>query len=262
MVFVPFSPLKSDFNNAALAQIAGVEKTAEFFTTEETGRLPDPVKKYFETCGYIGTPKMAYMKGVYENVDFLLAKDKPYTKIDYTEYFFVKEPAHIAFIDTKVKGITFQGLDSYINGTGRMKGVVAKTFTLFNQTGFEMDASGLVTVLSACLIVPSIALQDYVLWESIDGTRARATMSYYGISVSGTFTFTENGEMVSFTTNDRWETQADGAAIQTPWSIICEDYAEKAGIRQPTHIKVAWHYPNGEDSVYFESRNAIIEFGF
>ena len=87
-------------------------------------------------------------------------------------------------------------------------------------------------------------------------------MSYYGISVSGIFTFTENGEMVSFTTNDRWETQTDGAAAQTPWSIICEDYVEKAGIRQPTHIKVVWHYPNGEDSVYFESRNAIIEFGF
>lgn len=257
--YMPFSPLKSDFNKAVLVQMFNTKISAELFTSEEIESLPNPVKKYFQTCGYIGTPKMALMKGVYKNVDFLLSKDKPYTKIEYIEYFFVKEPVHLAFVDTTMFGIPFQGFDSYIDGIGEMKGVIAKTFTLFNQAGSEMDISCLVTVLSACLLVPNIALQDYISWESIDDTHAKATITYYGISASGIFSFTENGEMISFTTNDRWETQTDGTATQIPWSIIFGEYINKSGIKQPTYIKVAWHYEN-VDSVYFNSNNATIEY--
>lgn len=256
---IPYSPLKADFNKKVSTQMSDTRASTEFFTAAEIGNLPVPVKKYFETCGYIGTPKMVYMKAVYKNVDFLLSADKPYSKINYTQYNFVKEPTRLAFIDTSMFGIPFQGFDSYIGGKGGMKGVIAKTFTLFNEMGSEMDIACLVTVLSECLIVPSIALQDYIVWESIDDTHAKATISYYGISASGTFTFVENGEMISFTTNDRWAVEANGTKTQTPWSILISDYEEKDGIRQPTSIKAVWHYKSG-DSVYFDSKNPIIEY--
>lgn len=256
---VPFSPLKSDFEKAVFAEISTGGTSAEVFTSKEIENLPVPVKKYFRTCGYIGTAKMTYMKASFKNVDFLLSADKPSSKIDYTQYNFVKEPVRIAFIDMSMFGIPFQGLDSYIGGKGGMKGVIAKTFTLFNETGSEMDIACLVTVLSECLIVPNIALQDYIVWESIDATHAKATISYYGITASGIFTFAESGEMISFTANDRWSIETDGTKAQTPWSILVGDYEGKDGIRQPTSFKAVWHYKSG-DSVYFNSNNVIIEY--
>ena len=46
--------------------------------------------------------------------------------------------------------------------------------------------------------VPSAALSDYITWEEMDSTTARATMSYEGITASGIFKFDENGAFVSF----------------------------------------------------------------
>jgi len=255
---VPFSPMKSYVEKTALSLKAD-KPSNELFTEKDIVKLPDPVKRYFESCGYIGTPKMTYMKAFFKNTDFLLSKDKPYAKNNYTEYVFVKEPSRIALSEIKMFQIPLQAFESYIKGKGRMKGVIAKTFTLFDETGAEMDISSLVTVLSYCLIVPNLAIQNYIFWESIDDTHAKATISDCGISASGIFKFTENGEMISFTTNDRWETGDDGIKTQTPWSVILSDYEEKDGIRHPTSFKVVWHHKN-DDLVYFNSNNAIFEF--
>ena len=80
-----------------------------------------------------------------------------------------------------------KGLDAYIDGHGSMKGILAKSITLFDQTGPTMDKASLVTFLSECLLVPNAALQDYITWEAVDDLHARATISYYGISASGMF---------------------------------------------------------------------------
>ena len=256
---IPFSPLKLDFEKMVSTEIAKNTEVSGNFTLEEIEDLPLPVRKYFIYCGYIGKPKMQYMKAVYSDVDFHLSADKPALKIDYTQYNFVNEPVRIAFINASMFGIPFQGLDSFVSGKGEMKGVIAKTLTLFSETGSEMDIACLVTVLSECLIVPSMALQQYISWESIDDTQAKATISYYGITASGIFTFAENGEMVSFTTEDRWAVATDGTKTQTSWSIYVSDYMEKNGIKLPTIFKAVWHYDSG-DSIYFASDNCEIEY--
>ena len=46
----------------------------KIFTDKDFSHLPAVVQKYLETCGYIGTPKMSYLKMEYHNVDFLQGK--------------------------------------------------------------------------------------------------------------------------------------------------------------------------------------------
>ena len=133
-----------------------------------------------------------------------------------------------------------------------MKGMIAKAVTLFNQKGEEMDTACLVTVLAESLFVPSIALRDYITWEAIDDTHAQATITAFGQTATGIFTFNEAGEMVKFTTNDRMAVGFDGNKQSIPWSAICENYVRNAnGILQPTVLKAIWHYPEG-DLVYFD----------
>jgi len=256
---VPGSKTKTEFNESTKILIAKTDHGAGIFREEDIAGLPKPVKKYFRYCGYIGTPKMSYSKVVYKDVDFKLGKDKPSLKIDYTQYNFVHKPNRIAYIDSSLYGIPFEGLDSYIDGAGSMKGVLAKLHTLFYQTGKGMDKSSLVTFLSESLIVPNAALQNYIVWAAVDDLHARATISYYGISASGVFAFNERGEMLSFTTDDREAASTDGTSEKVKWSIICKDYKEINGIRKPTVFQAIWNYDDG-DLIYFDGQGTITEY--
>lgn len=256
---IPYSKLKTDFTRDSISLIKSTSVSNDVFSKDEIKDLPLPVKKYFDYCGFIGTKKMSYMKATFKDVTFKSGKDKPILKIDYKQYNLVKNPDRIAMIDSSLYGIPFQGYDSYLNGTGSMKGVIAKLFTLFDQRGVDMDRASLVTYLAECFVVPSVILQDYIKWESIDDTHAKATISYYGISASGIFTFNDNGEMTSFTTNDRMATETDGTSKKVRWSAVCSDYKESNGIKKPTVFKAIWHYSEG-DQVYFDSNDLQIEY--
>jgi hypothetical protein len=258
---IPYSKTRAEFLELISSLLTEMPNESSVFTEEDIAHLPLPVQEYFRYCGYIGTPKMSFMKAIYQDVDFLFGKDKPAIKIDYTQYNFVNEPIRIAYIDSSMYGIPFEGLDSYTAGNGSMKGVLAKLFTLFNQTGENMDKASLVTYLSECLIIPNVALQDFVVWEEIDNFHAKATISYYGITASGIFTFNENGEMLSFTTDDREATAIDGTSEKVKWSAVCSEYVEANGIRKPTVLQAIWHYDDG-DLVYFDGKDIVIEFDY
>ena len=100
------------------------------FTEEDFNNLPAAIQKYLQSCGYIGTPKMSYLKMKYHDVD-CQGKDRPALTIDYTQYNFVGEPCRMAFVDSSMFGIPFEGYDYSQNGTGGMKGVITKAVTLF-----------------------------------------------------------------------------------------------------------------------------------
>lgn len=256
---LPFSKLKSDFNNDITNNSNRLKLEEDIFKDEDIKDLPEPVQRYFRYCGFIGIKKMSMMKAVHKNADFSTGVNKPTLNIEYTQVNFVKEPIRFAFIDSSLYGIPFQGYDSYIYGEGSMKGVIAKAITLFNQKGIEMDKSSLVTVLAECLIVPNVALQPYIAWEEIDDTHVKANISYYGIAASGIFTFSEAGEMKKFTTEDRTAADFNGNMEQIPWSAVCENYKEDNGIKKPTSFKAMWHYPEG-DQVYFDCNNVKITY--
>lgn len=254
---IPYSRTRSEFSHHANSLAADTAADNDVFKEQDIAGLPLPVQKYFRYCGYIGTPKMSSMKASFTDVDFVLDKNKQ-VKIDYTQYNFVDRPNRIAYIDSSMYGIPFEGLDAYIDGHGSMKGVLAKSITLFDQTGPAMDKASLVTFLSECLLVPNAALQGYIIWEAVDNLHAKATISYYGITASGMFTFNENGEALAFTTDDREAVTTDGRSEKVRWSAILQDYKENGGIRKPTVLQAIWHYDDG-DQIYFNSRDAVIE---
>lgn len=257
--FIPYSNTHAEFISIRSNIFTDTTKTLEVFTEEDVLHLPSPVKRYFKYCGYIGAPKMHVMKAVYKDVKFLFGKGKPLINIDYIQYNTAEEPARVAYIDSSVYGIPFEGLDSYTAGKGSMKGVIAKLFTLFNQTGETMDNASLVTFLSECLLIPNAALQDFITWEGIDDLHAKATISYYNRTASGIFAFNEKGEMLSFTTNDREAAATDGTSEKVKWSVVLSEYKETKGIKKPTGFQAVWHYDDG-DLLYFDGKGVMVEY--
>jgi len=59
---LPYSRTASEFRDAVDKKISNTAKYSDTFTEEDLKDLPLPVQKYFKYCGYLGTPKMSYMK--------------------------------------------------------------------------------------------------------------------------------------------------------------------------------------------------------
>ncbi|MFA7637209.1 MAG: DUF6544 family protein [Monoglobales bacterium] len=257
---IPYSRTLSDFRKSVDSRILNLKTQSDVFEEKDLVGLPAPVQRFFRSCGYIGTPKMLYMKASFQDVDFVMSEDKT-IKINYTQYNFVDKPERFAYIDSSIFGIPFEGFDSYGSGVGSMKGTLGKVIPLFNQKGESMDKSSLVTILAECFIVPSVALQDYISWEEIDDTHAKGIITYYGISASGIFTFNETGEAVSFRTKDRTSVDMNGVVREAEWSAVYGGYKSNNGIKQARVLTSVWHYPEG-DCVYFNQNKSevVIEY--
>ena len=257
---LPWSKTISEFRDKVETRISETKKQTAFFSEEDLEGLPLPVQQFFRICGYLGKPKMSYMKAAFSDVDFKLS-DKKIIKIDYVQYNFVEKPDRFAYIDSSLFFVPFEGFDSYDNGIGSMKGTLAKVIPLFDQQGEDMNRSCLVTILAECFLVPSAALQDYISWDEIDDTHAKATITYYGISAEGVFTFDKNGEVLSFETSDRAAIDMNGSVRKEKWSAIYSHYENVNGLRQPTVLKSIWHYQEG-DNVYFNENQAgvVVEY--
>ena len=250
---LPYSPTKSAFVSD-VEDLKSTNKldTDRLFEQSDIEMLPMPIQKYIEGCGYIGTPQISYMCMEYNDVDFKQGRSGPSLTIDYTQYNFVAQPARMALIDSSMFGIPFEGRDYYADGTGGMKGVIAKVITLFDQTGPEMNKACLATFLAECMFEPSILLQDYISFEEIDDYHASATISYGGQTASGVFAFNDNYEYISFTTNDRAVINSDGTVEYIPWTAACSNYRiSDNGIKYPTKFSAIWNYPDG-DFIYFD----------
>jgi len=257
---VPFSPIKKEFRKD-VESLINQNKSEEIKIIQKSDfeGFPIAIQKFVENCGYIGTPHKDYLRMYYKNVDFAQGKNGPKLKIDYIQYDLVKEPARLALIDSRLFGIPFEGYDYYENGKGGMKGVIAKTFTLFNQTGNEMDKACLVTYLAECLFVPSALLNGFITFKEINDYQVEATISYRGQTTGGVFTFNERYEYISFTTNDRSITNSDGTFENVRWSAVCGEYViAENGIKYPSVFKAVWNYPAG-DFVYFDGKISGVE---
>lgn len=254
---IPYSPMKSEFLQLKSSQNSGAHPSDQVFTMEDIAGLPAPLQKYFVNCGYIGKPKMFNIKINHNDVDFIL--NSRALTIKCTQYNSGEKPERIALIDTSLYGIPFEGLDAYQNGNGSMKGMIAKSIVLFNQTGEAMNQSSLVNCLAESLMVPSLALQEFFVWEAVDESHVKGTLSFYGLSVSGIFSFDENGYLTTVTTDDRLYVDTDGNEKSVKWSAVCGDYREVEGIMQPKTLKAIWHLPEG-DLVYFDGHDTVIEY--
>lgn len=262
---IPYSSVKTQFQNDVEARLQrAVTHTnvntdssvapAGTLNSADIANLPPLIQKYLETCGYIDSERRTHLTMEYKDVDFGMGVNKPRLKIDYTHVDFVDSPDRLAFIDSKMFGIPFQGYDYYMNGKGGMKGVLAKLITLFDQTGPAMDKASLITYLAEAFFLPETLLKDFITFKQIDEHSVEAIITNKGVTATGIFHFNDDYEMTSFTTNDRGQISPDGTIEYTPWEAQCENYKEYSdGIKRPTVFRAVWKNKNG-DFVYFDGK--------
>jgi len=253
---IPYSPVRNEFQREAQRNL---EQTAVYmqqgvFTEKDIEHLPEPVRNHFISAGLLGQPKMNSVKVFMPSVPLYQSKDSSPLILDYTLCLFV-HPARLAYMTTSMFGLPFEAYDSTQEGVGFMRGVIGKVFTMFNETGPEMDRGQLLTWLGEAPLMPSIFLSEYITWEPIDAAHVRAALTYKGITGSGVFTFNADGFIQSFYTEDRARTGTDGSVDFHGWSAVMGGWIkDESGIYTPSSAKAVWHLPDG-DLVYFEANN-------
>ena len=229
------------------------------YAKEDFKSLPPLIQTYLEKCGYIGSPRKSVLKMEYMKVDFALGQNRPKLKIDYTQVDFANAPVRLAFIDSKMFGVPFQGYDYFVNGKGGMKGVLAKSFQLFDQTGEQMDKAALVTYLAEIIFLPEALLQDFVSFNQLDSHRVEACIEYKGVKASGVFYFNDAHEMICFSTDERSQTASDGSVKNIPWEAQCREYKLYSdGIKRPSIFRAVWTYPD-QDFIYFDGKISSVD---
>lgn len=251
-LMIPYSPVKKEYKNIIKELSENYQLPKSIITEDDLKVLPEVLQKYFIKNGYVGIESSSAIRFDFKDVDFSMGVNKPNIKIDYTAYDFVKEPAKVAFINSKMYGIPFQGIDICKDGSASMKGVLAKHITLFN-TNFEIIDSA---YLSECIMHPSLALQDNITYKQIDDYSVEATIRKNGSETTGTFYFNEDYEMIRFIDEKRLSSETN---TYEKWSAIVGDYKVVNGINLPTKFQAVWNYSEG-DLIYFNSNNMKINY--
>lgn len=248
----PLTTLKGLFKKEVLRERSKFRAlTPETFGLEEIDGLPDPVRRYFMQCGWIGREKAMSAWIKWKDVRLKISPDTEFISVRCKQFNSVPEPARIVYMSSTLNGLLpFEGRDKYQDGHGNMLIRLAKFIRIADARGTEMDRSALVTILAEALFVPAYALQDYIRWTPVDDHAAAAKLTYNDISVSGIFYFNDEGEFVRFNTTDRYFTPDGKNPVNIPWSVYVQDYADFEGIRIPTAISALWHMDTGEYEYY------------
>ncbi len=144
--------------------------------------------------------------------------------------------------------VYLSGRDKYTDGHGNMLIKLYSLLPIVASTGKELDQGTLLRYMAEMHWFPSAALNDYLTWEAIDANSARATMSYKGVTASGVFTFSEQGDLLNFIAKRYREDK--GKYVLEDWGGVAKEFKEFHGVRIGSRVDVIWHYQTGDFNWY------------
>ncbi len=232
-------------NRRTLLKMASLE-TGETITPEALADLPQVVQTWIGKSGLVGG-KPARVVSLEQQGKMRTKPDGKWMPFTAVQWFTVRDPGFIWRADVEAGfGVRLAGLDTYRKGRGYMLIKLLSLIPVVDVRGDEIDQGALVRYLAEIIWFPSAALEDYLQWEQVDAATARATMTCGGISASGAFHFSTDGDVVKFSAK-RYYTRKDQATLED-WIIAIDpdSYKSFAGVRIPTRSTVTWKLREGD----------------
>lgn len=200
--------------------------------------LPAPVQQYLRFSGVVGKPFPTNMYVKFHGE--MRSKTKDWFSFTSEQYNFFDDPTRLFFMKAKMFGITVPGYHRYAHQKAMMN---IKLFGLFDAVKLqneELAKGETVTMLNdMCLMAPASLLNKKLEWEAIDSFRAKVTFTNSTIKVSAVLYFNQNGELIDFISNDRYETHS---GQWLPFSTPVSEYQTIHGMNLMAYGEAIWHY--------------------
>jgi hypothetical protein len=208
--------------------------------------LPEIVKKYIRYVGAIGKEKVFNFRALFSGVIRSKPEDSG-MKLKSEQYNFFEEPTRIFYIAAWKMGIPALGLHLYKNEKAIMIIKLLGLFKIVDAKGKEMDQGETVTLFNdMCFMAPASLIDSNIEWETIDPLTVNAVYTNGSIKISAKLFFNEEGALINFISNDRFET-ADGKTYDNyPWSTPVSGYRQSGDRKFPVSAKTIYHRPKGD----------------
>jgi hypothetical protein len=238
--------MKRNFKKAVHHELSQTKSiTREVLTEQDLIHLPDIIKRYIRLTGFIGKEKIFNFRAEF-NGGIRFKPGEEFMPLKSVQYNFTEIPTRLFYIIATRKGIRVTGLHLYRKAEAIFKIKILGLFTVVNAFGPKMDQGETVTIFNdLCFMAPGALTDDRINWEPVDDLTVKAVFTNENITIRAVLYFRENGELINFVSNDRYET--NGKEYHNyPWSTPVEAYKEINGYRLPGKAKLIYERPEGE----------------
>jgi len=252
--------MKKTYKRAVLEALERTRNNkSETLTEEDIQHLPAIVQKYIHYTGSIGKEKITNFRAEFTG-GIRSKSTEDFMPLKSVQYNFTDKPTRLFYIVARKKGIPAMGIHLYRNQTAIMLVKILGLFTVVNAKGKEMNQGETVTLFNdMCFMAPSSLIDRNIEWKEIDSITVYAKFTNGNITVSSTLFFNEEGELVNFLSNDRFET-TDGKTYRNyPWLTPVTGYTNINGYRLPAGARLIYKHPD-EDLCYGEFSLISMEY--
>lgn len=218
--------------------------------------LPPIVQKWLIRSNVIGNPPIQtlYIKQKGEMRTKVQGKWLPF---EAEQFINANNPGFIWNAAVRSGFAPIYARDKFIHDHGNMLIKGLYTIPIADSSGPEIDQGTLMRFLAEIIWFPTAALAEYIRWEYVSDTSARATIDNGITSVSGIFTYDANGDIKGFE-GMRYRDVDHHYALER-WLITVKKYRIFGSFRIASDCEVAWH---GEGGVFTWLKIALLTMKF
>lgn len=214
-------------------------------TDADLDALPPVAARYLRAMGVVGRPR-TWSLAAHLTGRFRLGADRPWLPMDAWQYDSAVEVARL-FRSRLVVGrvLPMWGWDTYVAGTGRMRGRALGLVPVADGSGPEFDIGELTTWLNdAVLLAPGMLLHPRVTWAAAADDSFRVAMTDAGRTVSAEVLLDDRGLPRDFRSTDRWA-DLPGGRVRALWSTPVDGWTVVDGRPRMTGAAAVWHLDDG-----------------
>ncbi|HYH02384.1 MAG TPA: DUF6544 family protein [Bacillota bacterium] len=253
-----FLAIAKIYKNEVIKELETESSPSGFLTQADLDVLPQPVRQYIKYVGAVGKPKLHNVRVAFEG-GFKMDAKQQWLKCIAEQYNFFVSWNRFFYIKVFLGCVSVAGRDRYYQGKGNMLIRLASLLTVANAKGPEMDQAALITLFNdMCLFAPASLIDPRINWQTIDPLTVRGVFEADGRKVTALLYFNEQGELLNFVTEDRYDISGKNAR-KVKWSTPVNGYTEFADIKVPREVAAVWHYPEG-DFCYARFQTIDIEY--
>ena len=264
---------RSRYARAVRDQLARGAARPRTVTESDLAQLPEPVARYLRFVGVVGRPEVRDYR---YRFDMALREgpDRPYLHGVAEQHSFTDPPARLFLYRGRKFGLPIEAFHRYVGRHATFSVRLASLLDVVDARGDEMDRAETVTLFAdMCLLAPATLTDPSITWEQAAASTVRGSWSNAGNPVSAVLTFSADGALSAFHSDDRgrsddlakWGlTELDpGTAVGSPnrvrWSTTVTRWGDLDGRMAPLRGHATWHLPGG-DFTYAEFRLTDREF--
>ena len=227
------------------------------------GKLPAPVARYFRMALREGQPLVRSAIISHQGSFLADLQAKAWSSFKSTQHF--SADPHGFIWDAAIRMAPLMDVrvrDAYLVGKGSMEARAFGVIPVMDERDkAELNAGALQRYLAEAVWFPTALIPGNGLtWTAIDSSKALATLTDSGTTVSLEFSFNDKGEITRIFSSGRYR-EVDGKYELTPWVVQLGSYGERGGMRIPLEGEVAWQLTGGSQP-YWKGKIVDAKYDF